>query len=142
MDGMYGGNMAAWRKFNNSLYLRLLCRVSGRTEMSVGTRMNAILDNPDKYPVFTSNADNATVKFTGTDPYISNFGTTTESEFTSSGRKLTQQLIRLTVQTDDLGNQVYVDPRLPVIGKKNPNAQVNPANVWKGTVSGLSLIHI
>lgn len=136
MDGMYGGNMAAWRKFNNSLYLRLLCRVSGRTEMSVGTRLNAILDNPDKYPVFTSNADNATVKFTGTDPYISNFGTTTESEFTSSGRKLTQQLIRLTVQTDDLGNQVYVDPRLPVIGKKNPNAQVNPANVWKGTVSG------
>ena len=34
MDGMYGGNMAAWRKFNNSLYLRLLCRISGRSEMN------------------------------------------------------------------------------------------------------------
>jgi hypothetical protein len=136
MDGMYGGNMEAWRKFNNSLYLRLLCRVSGRTEMNVGARMTAILGNPSKYPVFTSNADNATVKFSGIDPYISNFGTTTESSFTSSGRKLTEQLIKLTVQTDINGNQVYVDPRLPVIGKKNPNAQVNPDNIWKGTVSG------
>lgn len=136
MDGMYGGNMASWRKFNNSLYLRLLCRVSGRSEMNVGTKMTEILNNPAKYPVFTSNADNATVKFSGNDPYISNFGVTSESEFTSSGRKLTEQLIKLTVQTDINGNQVYVDPRLPVIGKKNPNAQVNPANIWKGTVSG------
>jgi hypothetical protein len=136
MDGMYGGNMEAWRKFNNSLYLRLLCRVGGRTEMNVGAKMTEIINNSAKYPVFSTNADNATVKFTGSDPYISNFGVTSESEFTSSGRKLTEQLIKLTVQTDINGNQVYVDPRLPIIGKKNPNAQVNPTNVWKGTVSG------
>lgn len=136
MDGMYGGNMAAWRKFNNSLYLRLLCRVSGRSEMNVGTKMTEIVDNPTKYPVFTSNADNATVKFTGAAPYISNFGTETESGFTSSGRKLTEQLIGMTVQTDGGGNQIYVDPRLPIIGKKNPVAQSNPQNIWKGTISG------
>ena len=136
MDGMYGGDMARWRKFNNSLYLRLLCRVSGRTEMNVGTKMTEILNNPSKYPVFTSNLDNATVKFSGNDPYLSNFGTTTESEFTSSGRKLTQQLIKMTVQTDVNGNQIYVDPRLPIIGKKNPNVTVNPGNIWKGTVAG------
>ena len=136
MDGMYSGNMAAWRKFNNSLYLRLLCRVSGRPEMSVGTKMTEILNNPSKYPIFTSNADNATVKFSGNDPYLNNFGTTTESEFTSSGRKLTEQLIGMTVQTDASGNQIYVDPRLPIIGKKNNVTQVNPNNIWKGTKSG------
>lgn len=136
MDGMYGGNMAAWRKFNNSLYLRLLCRISGRSEMNAGAKISEIIGNSTKYPIFASNADNATVKFSGNDPYISNFGVTTESEFTSSGRKLTEQLIKMTVQTDVNDNQVYVDPRLPVIGKKNPNAQVNPTNVWKGTVSG------
>jgi hypothetical protein len=136
MDGMYGGDMAAWRKFNNSLYLRLLCRVSGRSEMNVGTKMTEIISNSVKYPVFTSNDDNATVSFTGSDPYISNFGTTTESDFTSSGRKLTEQLIKMTVQTDGGGNQVYVDPRLPVIGKKNPVVAVNPDNIWKGTISG------
>ncbi|MCX6333548.1 MAG: SusD/RagB family nutrient-binding outer membrane lipoprotein [Bacteroidia bacterium] len=136
MDGMYKGNMAAWRKFNNSLYLRLLCRVSGRSEMNVGTKMTEILSDPVKYPVFTSNLDNAAVTFTGSDPYLSNFGTTTESEFTSSGRKLTKQLIGMTVQTDLSGNQIYVDPRLPIIGKKNNIVAVNPLNIWIGTKSG------
>lgn len=136
MDGMYNGNMAAWRKFNNALYLRLLCRVSGRSEMGVGTKMTEIINSPDKYPVFTSNADNATVKFSGTDPYLSNFGLQTESGFTSSGRKLTRQLIGMTVQTDVNGNQVYVDPRLPIIGKKNNVAASNPTNIWKGTIAG------
>lgn len=136
MDGMYHGNMAAWRKFNNSLYLRLLCRVSGRSEMNVGAKITEIIGDPDKYPVFTANSDNATVTFTGSDPYLSNFGTTTESDFTSSGRKLTRQLIKMTVQTDLSGNQIYVDPRLPIIGKKNPIVAVNPLNIWIGTKSG------
>jgi len=136
MDGMYQGQMASWRKFNNSLYLRLLCRVSGRTEMNVGTKMTEILGNPTKYPIFTANTDNATVKFTGIDPYLSNFGTTTESGFTSSGRKLTRQLISMTVLTDINGNQSYVDPRLPIIGKKNNVVASNPYNIWIGTVSG------
>lgn len=135
MDGMYGGNMAAWQKFNNSLYLRLLMRVSGRPEMNSGTKITEIVNNPGKYPVFTSNADNATVKFSGVDPYISNFGLETESGFTSSGRKLTEQLIKMTVQTES-GVQVYVDPRLPIIGKKNPVTQSNPDNIWKGTIAG------
>jgi hypothetical protein len=136
MDGMYGGDMESWRKFNNSLYLRLLCRVSGRSEMNVGTKMTEIINNPGKYPVFTSNLDNATVKFSGNDPYLSYFGLTTESEFTSSGRKLTRQLLSMTVQTDISGNQVYVDPRLPIIGKKNNILSVNPNNIWIGTKSG------
>lgn len=136
MDGMYAGDMTRWRKFNNSLYLRLLCRVSGRSEMNVGTKMAQIIGDPVKYPVFTSNQDNAIVRFTGNDPYLSNFGTTTESEFTSSGRKLTRQLIKMTVQTDLGGNQIYVDPRLPIIGKKNNIAAVNPLNIWIGTKSG------
>ena len=142
MDGMYGGNMSLWRKFNNSLYLRLLCRVSGRTEMNVGTKMTEMLNNPGLYPIFTSNADNATVKFTGVEPYINEFGTTTESGFTSSGRKLTKQLIGMTVVTDTYGNQSYVDPRLPIIGKKNPNATVNPSNIWIGTKAGCTDLEI
>ena len=42
----------------------------------------------------------------------------------------------MTVQTDANGNQVYVDPRLPIIGKKNPVVQSNPNNIWKGTKAG------
>lgn len=136
LDGMYNGSMEQWQKFNNSLYLRLLCRVSGRNEMNTATKMKAILGNTAKYPVFTSNADNATVNFTGADPYRSQFANTNESSFTSSGRKLTEQLIKMTVVTDGSGNQIYEDPRLAIFGKKNPNYKVNDVNVWKGTIAG------
>lgn len=131
LDGMYSGNMTAWQKFNNSLYLRLLCRISGRNTMQTGVKMSEIINNPEKYPIFTSNADNATVHFSGIDPYLNEFYNYKENDLTSSGRKLTQQLIKMTVETDKNGNQVYVDPRLPIIGKINPNK-----GIWKGTVSG------
>lgn len=143
IDGMYGGDMTKWRKFNNSLYLRLLCRVSGRTEMNVGDKMTEILNNPTQYPIFSSNADNATVNFSGVGSYESNFGTTTESGFTSSGRKLTRQLISMTVITDpNTGSQTYVDPRLPIIGKINTNKTLNPDSIWIGTKSGCTDLEI
>ena len=135
LDGMYGGSMEKWQKFNNSLYLRLLCRVSGRSSMNAGAKIAEIIANPTVYPVFTSNADNATVIFSGTDPYRNQFAITSEGEFTSSGRKLTEQLIKMTVITN-AGIQTYQDPRLPVIGKKNPSLVSNPTNIWKGTVAG------
>lgn len=138
LDGMYGGSMDKWRKFNNSLYLRLLMRVSGRPEMNAGTKISDVLNNPSLYPIFTSNADNATVVFSGSDPYRSQFADTNEGTLTSSGRKLTEQLIKMTVITDMSGQQTYVDPRLPIIGKKNPSLSTNPNNIWKGTIAGVS----
>jgi len=132
MDGMYKGDMTLWRKFNNSLYLRLICRVGGRSEMQPGTRMNAIIGNPDKYPVFTSNDDNARVNYSGVSPYISYFDptTTTESDFTTAGRKLTEQFIKMTVVSQN-DIQTYEDPRLSIWGKKK-----DAKGRWKGTVAG------
>ncbi len=136
LDGMYGGDMEKWRKFNNSLYLRLLCRISGRSEMNTGTGMQEILDNPETYPIFTSNDDNATVQFSGIDPYRNYFADHLEGEFTSSGRKLTEQLIKMTVVEDNTGQQIYQDPRLGIFGKKNTSTETNPDNIWIGTVAG------
>lgn len=135
LDGMYGGSMEKWRKFNNSLYLRLLMRVSGRTEMGAGTKIAEIVNNPTKYPIFESNSDNATVVFSGNDPYRNQFADTDERTFTSSGRKLTEQVMKMMV-VEENGQQVFVDPRLPIIGKKNPSDVSNPNNIWIGTVSG------
>jgi len=135
LDGMYGGSMAKWQKFNNSLYLRLLCRISGRSEMNAGTKMTEILNDPSNYPIFTSNEDNATVIFSGSDPYRNQFADYSEGSFTSSGRKLTQQLIKMTVITEN-DQQIYQDPRLSIYGKKNPNIETNPLAIWIGTVAG------
>ncbi|RXJ49787.1 SusD/RagB family nutrient-binding outer membrane lipoprotein [Gelidibacter gilvus] len=138
LDGMYGGSMDKWRKFNNSLYLRLLMRVSGRPEMNAQAKISEVINSPSVYPIFTSNADNATVIFSGNDPYRSQFADTNEGTFTSSGRKLTEQLIKMTVLKGINDEQVFVDPRLPIIGKKNPSLSTNPNNLWKGTIAGVS----
>jgi hypothetical protein len=130
-DSMYDGKMENWRKFNNSLYLRLLCRISGRTEMNAGAKIAEIIGDAEKYPVITSNADNATVKFTGSEPYRNYFHATNNGDFTANGRKLTEQLIKMTVITDEItGAQTYTDPRLPIIGV------TTSSGLWKGTVAG------
>lgn len=136
LDGMYNGSMQKWRQFNNSLYLRLLMRVSGRTEMNSGTKIAEIVNNPSKYPIFNSNSDNATVIFSGNDPYRNQFADTDERTFTSSGRKLTEQVMKMMVIQEN-GLQKYEDPRLPIFGKKNPSNVSNPDNLWKGTIAGV-----
>ncbi|MFD2033649.1 SusD/RagB family nutrient-binding outer membrane lipoprotein [Belliella marina] len=54
------GDLDLWKKYINSLRLRILTRVSATSEF--GTRakaeINAILSDPVKYPIVTENADN------------------------------------------------------------------------------------
>ncbi|MDE7407100.1 MAG: SusD/RagB family nutrient-binding outer membrane lipoprotein, partial [Muribaculaceae bacterium] len=134
LDGIYNGNMAQWRKFNNSLMLRLLCRVSGRKEMKAGEKMKEMLANPDLYPIISSNSDNATVTFSGIYPYASYFYQTQEDAFTMYSYKLSEQLIKMMAVTNG-SEQAYIDPRLPIIGRQN-GTNSNPDHIWLGAVSG------
>ncbi len=78
-DMVYNANTASgginpgilkWKKFSNSLRLRLLLRLSKRNgEINVNGQIAAILADPVKYPVFTSNADEAIFRYPGTFPY-------------------------------------------------------------------------
>ncbi len=131
MDLMYNGDMKQWRKFNNSLYLRLLCRVSGRKEMNVGKKMQEMLDNPDKYPVMSSNADNATVRNTGIDPYYNQFRPIEidKSKFTSNSYLITEQFLKMTIYGE--GSAAEQDPRLTTWATKRSGV-----DDWKGTISG------
>jgi hypothetical protein len=76
-DPVYKGDVAKWRKFANSLYLRLLLRVSGKAEVQQQciAKIKQIVDNPSQYPIFQSNADGARILWSGgvstTDPYTS-----------------------------------------------------------------------
>ena len=74
-DPLYKGDVTKWRKFANSLYLRLLLRISGKTEVQQQciSKIKQIVENPAQYPIFQSNADCARVLWNGgnstTDPY-------------------------------------------------------------------------
>ncbi|OCX53180.1 hypothetical protein BEL04_02390 [Mucilaginibacter sp. PPCGB 2223] len=78
-DPVFNGNCAEWRKLGNSLYLRLLLRLSGKAEVSAQciAQIKKMIDtSPSSYPVMTSNADCAILRWTGsgylTSPYVNN----------------------------------------------------------------------
>jgi hypothetical protein len=59
-DIYYGGNLSAWQKAVNSFKLRVLVALSPKASdatLNVPTQFAAILGNPSKYPIFTSQSD-------------------------------------------------------------------------------------
>jgi hypothetical protein len=68
-DPVFNGNAAKWQKFGNSLYLRLLLRISGKSEASanaIAKIKDILLTNAAKYPIMASNDDSAILRWTGT----------------------------------------------------------------------------
>ncbi|GLU52687.1 SusD/RagB family nutrient-binding outer membrane lipoprotein [Dyadobacter frigoris] len=63
-----------WKKFCNSLRLRLLLRLSKKEgEINVKDQITAILADPAKNPVFTANTDEAIFRYPGTFPFYNPF---------------------------------------------------------------------
>lgn len=62
-----------WRKFGNSMYLRLLMRTSARTESNAIAKIAEIVGTATKYPIFGSNSDAAVIRYGGLPPYTSAF---------------------------------------------------------------------
>lgn len=63
-------------------------RVSGRPEMEADAKIREIIANPDKYPVISSNAESATIKNTGVDPYYNYFRPSDMTKVTFSSGQL------------------------------------------------------
>lgn len=60
-----------WKKFCNSLSLRLLTRILKKNgEVNVYDRIKEIVNNPTLYPIFQSNADTAKLNVTGVAPLL------------------------------------------------------------------------
>lgn len=124
-DLLYGGDIAKWKKFTNSLQLRLLMRLSNRDkEMGISAKIKAMLDAPDTYPLFQSNEDNATIFFSGSAPFLNPFGDMNNTEFTGSGHNMTENMLSLMNPVND--------PRLPFFFVKAKGYD------WKGQPSGES----
>jgi len=65
-DILFGGDLMAWKKFSNSLRLRLLMRRSDRVDPT--TDMTAIFGDPTTYPILESNGDNVALIYLGSNP--------------------------------------------------------------------------
>lgn len=127
-DIIYGGDPIKWRRFANSLKLRLLNRCAGTpwtfTYDMVGTQADvttnpgaaayasadaeiaAILANPTQYPVFGSNADDATLVFPGL-PYRNWIYNTL---FARTDQAIAQTMVNWLEDRDDPRLHIYAQP--------------------------------
>lgn len=83
-DPVYKGNVSLWRKFGNSLYLRLLLRVSGKAEVATNAvaKIKEIVDtNPGNYPIINTNDESAILRWTATTPYLSPFANMQDADW-------------------------------------------------------------
>jgi hypothetical protein len=130
-DILFGGDIGRWKKFSTGLMIRLLMRQSKQVDPSAA--LTTILNNPDKYPLFTSNADQAALNYIAdSDGNSSPLFTRSASDYVTSTR-VSKNLV------DNL--QLLNDPRLPVYALPTQVSVVgtdpNPADFdYVGGVNG------
>lgn len=127
LDKIYDDKPAKWRKYANSLRMRILCLATGIDEKYWGD-IQEMIDNPTDFPVFTSNADNARVPFQVTDPYTSQVGPKAVPDYFDA-YSITSRMIGMMVIKDDDGNDLYQDPRLVIFANQK-------GGKWTGATAG------
>lgn len=83
-DFVNHGDVVKWKKYCNSLRIRLLSRVNGVSafQSRVNSEMAAILGNAANYPIVSVNADNIMIKVSNSSTAVNNgTGTGTSADF-------------------------------------------------------------
>lgn len=125
VTGGVNAGLVKWKKFCNSLRLRLLLRISKRNgEINVNEQITNMLANPATYPVFTANADDAIFRYPGTYPYFNPYYNARQLDW-RDGTYFTKFFIN-KMNTDN-------DPRRSVWATQ---VVVGGNNVWQGIESG------
>lgn len=103
-DILFNNDILKWKKFANSLRLRLLLRMSAKDPDFVTTEMTKMYADPATYPVFESSADNAALQYLGSAP---NNNPINENRKTRDDHRVSKHFI-------DLLNEKYYDYRVMV----------------------------
>jgi hypothetical protein len=136
-DLIFGGDPAKWRKFGNSLKLRLLNRCAGtpwsftydmvapQTDVTTSAgaagysgadaAIGSILSDPTGHPIMTSNADNAFLDYPGL-PYRNPIYNTL---YTRTDQGISQTIVEYLKARND--------PRLPIYAQVVPGHITDPA---------------
>jgi hypothetical protein len=69
-DRLYNGNLLGWKKFANSLHLRILMRSSNTNELQAATEIARLLNDPSNFPLIESNEESALFRYAGALPDV------------------------------------------------------------------------
>lgn len=112
-DILYGGDVAKWRKFANSLALRYYMRISAKEPGLAAEGIGRIASNPGQYPLILNAADDAAMSYVGNAGNDS-WPTNTQFDNSSSGAYFRIKMAKTLVDAlQDLD-----DPRLGVWANK------------------------
>jgi len=124
-DIMFNNDITKWKKFANSMRMRLLMRMSAKDKPYVTAELTKMVANPTKYPVFESNADNAELIYLGSAP---NNNPINENRKTRDDHRVSKTLV--DIMWNDNPN---VDYRIAVYANM-PSA----GGYWEGLPNGLT----
>ena len=105
-DILYNGDVTKWRKFSNSLRLRLLMRISDVDKARAISEMKEITNAPSEFPIFESNGDAAVIQWNSDNP---------QPKFTTRSGSYDEVRLSTTLETrlKDLNDQrliVFAQP--------------------------------
>ncbi len=145
-DIIFGGDPVAWRKFANSLKLRLLNRAAGTpwtftynmvapqapvtttpgaaALSTADAQIAAILADPGTYPIFESNDDNVKLVFPGL-PYRNDIY---NALYTRTDQAISETMVNWL--------KARTDPRIHIYGQPTPNSVATPPLDYVGFQNG------
>lgn len=127
-DILFNGNLTLWKKFANSLRLRILMRLSDRQNPSQA--MQAIVSNPSASPIFASESEQAVLQYLQDVPNQHPLFTTRSGSYDE---------IRLSEKMENVLKDLN-DPRLFAYAQPTTNSAVGvvgPVTAYEGVPNGL-----
>ncbi len=133
-DIIYGGDMAKWKKFGNSLRLRVALRMSGRDKSKLDDIIAENAGDPEAY--FTSNADNAIFSYIGSNPNVAPVYNALWNEARNDFTMAKPLIELLKGDNDTLNGKInpfhgLVDPRLQIYSRPK-------SGVYRGMPYGMT----
>lgn len=139
-DILYNGNLNAWRKFANTLKVRILMRESAKVD--VGSAVAAIFNNATEYPVFESVEDQATLVYNNNADlyrwFILNPPADGSGVNFDGNDRVSETMVNMLQEVEDPRLKIYVAPTKNSYNahRSNPTAPY----VYRGQRAGLSAL--
>jgi hypothetical protein len=137
-DILFNGQAASWRRFANSLKVRILMRESGKAE--VASQVAAIFNNPAEYPVFTKVSEQATLVYNNTTDlyswYIQNPPADGSGVDFGANSRVSNVMVDLLQTSNDPRLYIYAAPTKKSYEANKANAAI--PLVYRGQRAGLS----
>lgn len=139
-DILFDGDASKWRKYANSLKIRILMRQSAKK--NVAADIAAVFNNPLEYPIFTSIDDQATLVYNNTVDFYKwyiqpkNLPSDGSGVIFGDNFRVSEAMVDILQTKEDPRLRVYVAPT-----KKSfeaHKADVSQPYVYRGQPAGLS----